>query len=70
MDIATCNTVNRVKLSSCYTSCLDGELSYLLHLYGYLNTYCLNVLLGLETIDLMATVPATRARLANMAIEE
>ena len=32
-DIAMCDTADRIQLSSCYTNCLDVELSYLLHLY-------------------------------------
>ena len=59
-DIATCDTVNRVLLSSCYTSCLDVTFIWVL-------TYCLSVFLELETINAMATVPATHQL---MAIEE
>ena len=58
-----CDTVHRVQLSSCYTSLLGVELSYLLHLYGHLPT-TFDVLLELETIDLMATVLATHQLMA------
>ena len=48
------DTVDRVKLASCYASCLDDELSCLF-LFIWNLTYYLTVLLELETTDRMAT---------------
>ena len=47
-----CDTVDRVKLASCYASCLDDELSCLL-LFIWTLTFYLTVLLELETTDRM-----------------
>ena len=57
--------LSSVQLSSCYTGLLDVELYYLLHLYGHLPT----VLLKLETIDPMATVPGMAIEKLNFQIE-
>ena len=52
-----CDTVNRVKLlAAILVIQIKLSLSFI-----WTFTYCFNVLLELETIDPMATVPATRA---------
>ena len=54
--MATCNTVNRVQLSSCYTFFyVEIKLSFTL-IWALTYMYCFDVLLELETIDPM---PAT-----------